>query len=95
MDAVTAGPFGSEADARAAALALGGPPRPGWSILSEDQRLEMLLAACEESGVTLGAYDDAVLAWLSGWGDGTCAVIAGLITRARAAAPDPEEDSDG
>jgi hypothetical protein len=78
------GPFGTGAEARAAARALGGEPRPGWSILSPDQRRAMLTAACEAAGVELGAYDERVIGWLAGWEDETCAVVAGLITRAAA-----------
>ncbi len=76
------GPFATEAEAAAAARALGGPPEPGWSILSEEQRLAMLTAACGQAGVALGAYDRRILEWLAGWEDATCGVIAGLITRA-------------
>lgn len=78
------GPFSTQAEAHAAALALGGPPEPGRSILSEDQCRQMLTRACEEAGVTLGAYDARILAWLAGWEDGACGVIAGLVTRAAA-----------
>jgi hypothetical protein len=81
---MTTGPFSTEAEAQAAALALGGPPEPGWSILSEGQRLRMLTAACEAAGVELGDFDARVLSWLAGWEDGMCAVVAGLITRAAA-----------
>ena len=84
MDIPAAGPFGTEADASAAALALGGPPGPGRPILLEKQRLRMLTAACEAAGVELGTYDARVLGWLSGWDDSTCAVVAGLIARAAA-----------
>jgi hypothetical protein len=76
------GPFSTETEARAAARALGGEPRPGWSILSEDQRRRMLTAACEAAGVTLGAYDERIIGWLAGWEDETCAVVAGIVTRA-------------
>ena len=41
--------------------------------------------ACTAAGVELGAFDRRVLAWLSGWEPETCAVIAGLVTRAYAA----------
>lgn len=78
------GPFATEAEASAAARALGGPPDPGRSILSGDQRLRMLTAACETAGVELGAYDARFLAWLSGWEDGFCGVFAGIVTRAAA-----------
>jgi hypothetical protein len=33
--------------------------------------------------VELGAYDHRILVWLAGWEPTICAVIAGLITRAR------------
>ena len=45
--------------------------------------LAMLRAACEEADVELGAYDLQILAWLAGWEPQVCAVVAGLITRAR------------
>ena len=41
--------------------------------------------ACSAAGVETGAYDHRILAWLAGWGPGTCAVVAGLITRAHEA----------
>jgi hypothetical protein len=81
---MTTGPFATEAEASAAARALGGPPDPGRSILTGDQRLRMLTAACEAAGVELGDYDARFLAWLSGWEDGFCAVVAGIVTRAAA-----------
>jgi hypothetical protein len=47
--------------------------------------------ACSAAGVEVGAHDHRVLVWLAGWGPETCAVVAGLITRAylagRAALP--------
>jgi hypothetical protein len=45
--------------------------------------LAMLRAACEWADVELGAYDLRILAWLAGWEPQVCAVVAGLITRAR------------
>ena len=45
--------------------------------------LAMLRAACEGADVELGAYDLQILAWLAGWEPQVCAVVAGLITRAR------------
>jgi hypothetical protein len=47
--------------------------------------LAILRGACQDAGVELGEYDARVLAWLAGWGPVECAVIAGLITRARMA----------
>jgi hypothetical protein len=49
----------------------------------------MLVNACEAAGVDLGSpasRDRQVLAWLAGWEPQTCAVVAGLIARARHAA---------
>ncbi len=37
---------------------------------------------CGAAGVELGAYDRRIVAWLAGWEPQTCAVVAGLITRA-------------
>jgi hypothetical protein len=45
--------------------------------------LAMLRAACEGVDVELGAYDVRILAWPAGWEPQVCAVVAGLITRAR------------
>ncbi|MGH3218955.1 MAG: hypothetical protein ACRDPY_09655 [Streptosporangiaceae bacterium] len=45
--------------------------------------LRLLEDACASAGVTLGAYDRRILAWLAGWEPAACAVVAGLISRAR------------
>jgi hypothetical protein len=50
----------------------------------------MLAQAAEAAGVELGAYDDRILHWLAGWEPTTCAVLAGIISRARVAGCDPE-----
>jgi hypothetical protein len=83
------GPYETERQAADAALELGGPPDMGWSILGAGQNHQMLIAACEAAGVSLGAYDSRILAWLAGFEDSACAVVAGLITRAHAAGQDP------
>jgi hypothetical protein len=80
-----AGPYETERQARQAAIAAAGPPRPGWSILSEAQLHNLLLDACEAAGVQLGDYDRRILAWLTHYEDATVAVVAGLIERAAAA----------
>jgi hypothetical protein len=49
-----------------------------------ERNLAMLLDAVADAGVELGAYDARILRWLAGWEPQTCAVIAGLITRAAA-----------
>lgn len=43
---------------------------------------EILASACEQAGVQVGAFDSMILGWLAGWNPSTCAVVAGLITRA-------------
>lgn len=78
----TIGPFETERQAHAAAVEAGGPLQPGWSILVEAQRRNVLLAACAGAGVELGAYDARILAWLARWEDSTVAVVAGLVSRA-------------
>jgi hypothetical protein len=75
------GPFDTDREAHAAAVAVI-PPGPDWPILSAEQNRQLLTQACEQAGVTLGAYDRGIIEWLSGYEDATCAVIAGLITRA-------------
>jgi hypothetical protein len=85
---VNAGPYETERDARKAAIEQGGPAEPDWSILSPGQRYKLLLNACADAGVFLGAYDHRILEWLAGWEDATVAVVAGLITRAHAAGQD-------
>jgi len=79
------GPYDTEREAAHAARSLGGPPRPGWSILSAEQNRQLLTGACRAAGVGVGAFDERILSWLAGFEDSTCAVVAGLITRARAA----------
>jgi hypothetical protein len=45
----------------------------------------LLGEACQAAGVEVGAYDDRILVWLAGFEPETCAVVAGLITRAHEA----------
>jgi hypothetical protein len=60
------------------------PPGTGaWG----DGNHRLMEDACTAAGVQLGAYDHRILVWLAGWEPATCAVIAGLITRARALGP--------
>lgn len=42
----------------------------------------ILTDACAAAGVNLGAHDQRIITWLAGWEPATCAVVAGLITRA-------------
>jgi hypothetical protein len=72
------GPYDTERQAAdAASHILNSPPeawRNGCHRLMED--------ACTAAGIRLGAYDHRILLWLAEWEPSTCAVIAGLITRA-------------
>ena len=76
-----AAPFETEDQAREAAHQVVAP-EPGWSILRAAGRRELLTLALSGAGVEMGAYDERIAAWLAGWDDATCAVIAGWITRA-------------
>lgn len=51
----------------------------------DEANLARLRDACERTGVAIGAFDARILAWLAGWEPQTCAVMAGLVTRAYAA----------
>ena len=81
-----AGPFETERQAldtpavRAVYTTFEAAPGPGRM---QPPNLAMLRAACEEADVELGTYDLRILAWLAGWEPQICAVVAGLITRAR------------
>ncbi|SRR5216683_3291586 len=54
------------------------------SLMAEANR-DRLTDACERAGVALGAFDARILSWLGNYEPETCAVIAGLVTRAHAA----------
>jgi hypothetical protein len=49
----------------------------------------LLADACAAAGVSLGAYERRILLWLAGWEPQTCAVVAGLVTRARVTSASP------
>jgi hypothetical protein len=59
-----------------------GGSRPG-TMAPHMHRL--LCEALSAAGVELGAFDHRIIWWLAGWEPTTCAVVAGLITRAHAA----------
>ena len=79
------GPFETEREARAAAHQVV-RPEPGWSILHKSQSRFVVEQACETAGVELGVYDRQIIDWLAGFEDSMCAVVAGLVARAVAAA---------
>ena len=77
------GPYETERQAADAARHIyDSPPGTGaWG----DGNHRLMEDACTAAGVRLGAYDHRILVWLAGWEPATCAVIAGLITRAHQA----------
>lgn len=78
------GPFQNEREASAAARSVI-PPEPGWSILSQAQRAELLHRALEAAGVETSEYEDARAWWLGNWSDDLVAVIDRWVTRAHEA----------
>jgi hypothetical protein len=82
------GPFDTEDQARAlpavraAYDAAHNSPRRG--VMTEHNH-RMLCEAATAAGVELGAYDHRILQWLAGYEPQTCAVLAGIISRARVA----------
>jgi hypothetical protein len=47
-----------------------------------EANLACLRETCDRASVTVGTFDAPILAWLAGWEPKTCAVVAGLISRA-------------
>ncbi|MGH3187024.1 MAG: hypothetical protein ACRDPY_27810 [Streptosporangiaceae bacterium] len=86
------GPFESEDQARATAAvrATYEAYRAGITSL-HDGSADLLLSACEQAGVTLGAYDRRILIWLALLEPQAAAAVAGIIIRA--AARPPHEDA--
>lgn len=83
---VASGPYEDERQARTdvADIYLRAQHSVRREVLGEANHA-LLSDACERTGLTLGAYDARILAWLAGWEPQMCAVIVGLITRAHAA----------
>lgn len=77
-------PYESEREASAAARSVI-PPEPGWSILSQAQRAEVLHRALAEAGVETSEYEDGSAWWLGNWSDDLVAVIARWVTHAHEA----------
>ncbi len=81
----TSGPFETEREARelpavqAVHAAFAADPGVGRMM---PHNLGMLMEACAAARVGLGAYDRRIVQWLAGFEPETCAVVAGLITRA-------------
>lgn len=76
-----AGPFKTEAQARIMPAVREAYATSRRGHMARRNR-QMLLDACAAADVQTGAYDEQILTWLSGYEPQTCAVIAGLITRA-------------
>jgi len=77
------GPFETETRARSAARRITASPAGTGAWQAGSHRL--LCAELTAAGVDFGAYDHRIVAWLAGWEPHTCAVVAGLITRAHQA----------
>ena len=77
------GPYETESDTKPVTApvyaAFRADPGVGKMAPHDRQVLDDVIAA---AGVELGAYDLRILGWLAGWEPATCAVVAGLITRA-------------
>lgn len=74
-----AGPLETEAEARALARrTVPGADRRAPHAVNR----ELLAAACRDTGLTPGAYEARILAWLAGWEPSTVTVVAALIRRA-------------
>lgn len=52
-----------------------------------DGAADLLLAACEQAGVTLGAYDRRILVWLAGFEPQAAAAVSGIVIRAAVRSP--------
>lgn len=85
------GPYETEDQALAtpAVKAVYGAYRAGITSL-HDGSADLLLSACEQAEVTLGAYDRRILIWLAMIEPQAAAAVAGIIVRA-AAPPLPED----
>ena len=79
------GPFESESQTLAtpAVRAVYGAYEAGITSL-RDGAADLLLSACEQAGVTLGAYDRRILVWLAGFEPQAATAFAGVIVRAAA-----------
>jgi hypothetical protein len=82
--AAPGGPYQTERQA-AAAASRSCAAAPGVSLAAGNHRL--LKEACTAAQLKLGDWDHTILTWLAGWEPSTCAVIAGLITRAATGQP--------
>jgi hypothetical protein len=95
-EAAVSGPFETERGAREAARHIYDiePTVGAWT----EPNLALLMDVCADAGVVVGEYDASILRWLAGYEPSTCAVIAGLVTRAhdagKAAGPYPERVMD-
>ena len=89
MENLPVGPFQTEAEART---------HPAVRAVYEAMRASsgrgamhdggeaMITAACQAAGIEVGEYDARIVRWLAGFEPQACAVVAGLVARAAAAA---------
>jgi hypothetical protein len=75
------GPHQTRDDARTAAHMV--------ALLADRTVMDGAIALFETSleGIELGTYDRRIIDWLEGWEPETLAVLAGIITRAKAMQP--------
>ena len=82
-DVATTAPYETERQARADVAGVYAKcARSSRRGVMGEANLAYLREACDLGGVALGAFDARILAWLAGWEPETCAVVAGLVTRA-------------
>lgn len=80
---VAYGPYETEQQARAdVAYAYGLPLCSIRQGALAEANLARLTDVCERADIVLGAFDERILGWLANYEPETCAVIAGLISRA-------------
>jgi hypothetical protein len=80
------GPYETEQQARADVAHIHEQARRSIrrGVLAEANHAR-LMDACQDAGVTPGAFDAKILAWLANYEPETCAVVTGLIKRANTA----------
>jgi hypothetical protein len=85
------GPYESEDEALASPAVQGiyAAMRASRDYRMQDGSAALILGACQQAGVTLGAYDARIARWVAGFEPQAAAVIAGIIARAGAGKPGP------
>lgn len=94
MEKVPVGPFETEDQALAdpAVRAIYEQMRRSRDYRMQDGSAAMILQACEQAGVSLGAYDARIVRWIAGFEPQAAAALAGIIDRAGLAGRAKESD---